>query len=41
MMKKLELFKDKNIDGHAPMLEDYDLTAYALAGIKTDHEATT
>ena len=41
MMKKLDLFKDKNIDGHAPMLEDYDLTAYALAGIKTDHEATT
>ena len=41
MMKKLDLFKNKNIDGHAPMLEEYDLTAYALAGIRTDHEATT
>ncbi len=39
MMEKLALFKDKNIDGHAPMLEELDLTAYSLAGIRTDHEA--
>ncbi len=39
MMKKLELFKNKNMDGHAPMLEELDLKAYTLAGIRTDHEA--
>ena len=41
MMKKLDLFKDKNIDGHAPLLNDYDLSAYALSGVRSDHEAYT
>ena len=41
MMKNLDLFKDKNIDGHAPLLNDYDLSAYALSGVRSDHEAYT
>ena len=38
MMEKLEMFQSKNMDGHAPFLSDQDLAAYALAGIRTDHE---
>lgn len=38
--KKLELFSDRILDGHAPYLPDDELTAYALAGIRTDHEAS-
>lgn len=38
MHDKLELFQDKILDGHAPFLEEKDLSAYALAGISTDHE---
>lgn len=41
MINKLELFKNKNIDGHAPSLTDEELNAYVLAGVKTDHEAVT
>ena len=41
MMKKLRTFSDKNIDGHAPFLNNYVLAAYAMAGIKTDHECST
>jgi adenine deaminase len=37
---KLELFSGKIIDGHAPCLSPADLSAYALAGITTDHECT-
>lgn len=40
MRDKLKLFADKIKDGHAPFLEEKQLTAYALAGIKTDHECT-
>ncbi|MDL2217412.1 adenine deaminase [Christensenellaceae bacterium OttesenSCG-928-M15] len=40
MMAKLELFKDKIKDGHAPGLSEKQLSAYALADIKTDHECT-
>ncbi|MEQ8198083.1 MAG: adenine deaminase [Clostridiaceae bacterium] len=40
MMEKLNLFQYKTMDGHAPFLTDEDLAAYALAGIKTDHECT-
>ncbi|MDD3957505.1 MAG: adenine deaminase [Candidatus Izemoplasmatales bacterium] len=29
------------IDGHAPRLTDKELNAYVLAGMETDHEATT
>ena len=39
MWDKLELMHDKIIDGHAPFLAKEDLSAYALAGIKTDHES--
>lgn len=38
--KKLELFSGRILDGHAPYLPDDELTAYALAGICTDHEAS-
>ncbi|MCP1110345.1 adenine deaminase [Ohessyouella blattaphilus] len=38
MTKKLELFRDKVKDGHAPFLSDKDLAAYTFAGITTDHE---
>lgn len=38
MYDKLELFRSKNLDGHAPFLKENELTAYALAGISTDHE---
>ncbi len=38
MYDKLELFRDKIIDGHAPFLKDDDLQAYVMAGISTDHE---
>lgn len=38
MCKKLELFQNKILDGHAPFLSEKDLTAYAMAGISTDHE---
>lgn len=40
-LKKLELFSDMNIDGHAPSLSDDELNAYVLAGIKTDHEGVS
>ncbi len=36
--EKLELFQDKVRDGHAPFLKPGELSAYALAGISTDHE---
>ena len=38
MYDKLELFRSKNLDGHAPFLKENELNAYALAGISTDHE---
>ncbi|MFV0362678.1 MAG: adenine deaminase [Suipraeoptans sp.] len=41
MHKKLELFANMPIDGHAPGLSDKDLSAYVMAGIMTDHECTT
>lgn len=39
--RKLELFKDRFIDGHAPGLMGKDLNAYLLGGIQADHEITT
>ena len=39
--EKLELFAGRPIDGHAPFLPGSELSAYALAGITTDHECTT
>ncbi len=43
VLDKLSLFWEagKAIDGHAPGLTGKDLSAYALSGIRSDHEATT
>ena len=41
VMAKLELFQDGHIDGHCPQLTGFDLNAYIVAGIRTEHEATT
>lgn len=38
MYDKLALFREKRLDGHAPFLQENELTAYALAGISSDHE---
>ncbi|TDL83896.1 adenine deaminase [Meridianimarinicoccus aquatilis] len=40
-MAKLRLFEGGHIDGHCPLLSGRDLNAYAAAGIRTEHEATT
>ncbi|WP_105617445.1 adenine deaminase [Vallitalea okinawensis] len=39
--KKLELMKDRLIDGHAPDVKGKSLNAYITAGVKTDHECTS
>ncbi|WML34840.1 adenine deaminase [Clostridium sp. OS1-26] len=41
MLKKIDLFDDKIIDGHSPNLTGEALNAYRVAGIMTDHECTT
>ena len=41
IMAKLHAFAGRHIDGHAPLLRGRDLNAYASAGIRTEHEATT
>ena len=38
---KLEAFRGRHIDGHAPLVRGKDLNAYLAAGIRTEHEATT
>ncbi|MFN6952217.1 MAG: amidohydrolase family protein, partial [Albidovulum sp.] len=40
-MAKLRLFAGGHVDGHCPQLSGKDLNAYAAAGIRTEHEATT
>ncbi|MEO8241070.1 MAG: adenine deaminase [bacterium] len=40
-MAKLEAFRGRHIDGHAPLLRGNDLNAYIAAGILTEHEATS
>jgi len=40
-MEKLAAFAGEHIDGHAPLLSGRDLNAYAAAGIRTEHEATS
>mgnify|MGYP000432124122 FL=1 len=40
-MAKLEAFKGRHIDGHAPLLSGNDLNGYIAAGIRTEHEATS
>lgn len=41
MLKKLKLFRDKPIDGHSPGLTGNALSAYAAAGVRTDHECSS
>ncbi len=41
VLKKLELFQDKVIDGHGPLIKDKELNTYVGAGIVTEHEAST
>lgn len=41
MLKKIDLFDDKIIDGHSPLLTGKELNAYRCAGILTDHECST
>lgn len=41
MLAKLALFAGGHADGHAPLLSGRDLNAYAAAGIRTEHEATS
>jgi adenine deaminase len=40
-MAKLQAFRGRHIDGHAPLLRGNDLNGYISAGIRTEHEATT
>src|SRR4051794_17596510 len=39
-LAKIAAGKDKVIDGHAPGLRGHNLNAYALAGVRSDHEST-
>src|SRR5207248_4557783 len=39
-LEKIEAGRGKVIDGHAPGLRGKNLNAYALAGVRSDHEST-
>ncbi|MEX5730177.1 adenine deaminase [Rhodovulum iodosum] len=41
VLAKLDAFRGRHIDGHAPLLSGRDLNAYIAAGIRTEHEATS
>jgi adenine deaminase len=43
VLKKVMLAKSRHkfVDGHSPMVSGNDLTAYAVAGVRTDHECST
>jgi adenine deaminase len=41
MINKLNAFKEKIIDGHAPEISYRSLNQYILSGIKTDHECSS
>ncbi len=41
MLDKLDLFKDKVLDGHCPALTGKELNAYVTSGIGSEHECTT
>ena len=41
MFAKFALFEHQTIDGHAPFLPNKKLSVYKLAGIDTDHEASS
>ncbi|GAA0286520.1 adenine deaminase [Rhodovulum strictum] len=40
VLAKLEAFRGRHVDGHAPLLSGRDLNGYVAAGIRTEHEAT-
>ena len=40
-LAKIEAFRGRHIDGHAPLLRGNDLNGSISAGIRTEHEATT
>ena len=41
IIKKIEVFQSKVLDGHAPGLSGNGLAAYVAAGIGSDHECTS
>lgn len=41
MLKKLETFENKHIDGHCPGINEMWLNAYLCSHIETDHESST
>lgn len=41
ILAKINVFRDKVLDGHAPGLTGKDLCAYVSAGIGSDHECTS
>lgn len=41
VLEKIEAFRGRAIDGHAPGLGGQPLNAYVAAGIQSDHECTT
>ena len=40
VLDNLAVAGNKNIDGHAPLVHDKDLSAYIAAGISSDHESS-
>jgi len=40
VLEKIDLFREKIIDGHCPLLGGRDLQAYLTAGIGSDHESS-
>lgn len=41
VIDKLEMAGEKIIDGHGPNIDGKDLNAYAMAGVRTEHECST
>lgn len=41
VIEKIKIAGDKLIDGHGPDIEGKDLNAYAMAGVRTEHECST
>ena len=41
VLDKILMAGDKLIDGHGPVIEGKKLNAYAVSGVRTDHECTT
>jgi adenine deaminase len=40
VLRKLEFFSDRRIDGHCPLVSGRELSAYAAAGISSCHESS-